>query len=59
MRDTKCLVQVEVRDVGTKLARRGQPDERVEVRAVEIDLSAMIVHRRADVRDVRFVHAVR
>src|SRR4029450_1247859 len=39
VRDAERLVQVEVRDVGAEPARPGQPDERVEVRAVDVHLA--------------------
>ena len=42
-------MQVHVADVGAQVAGPCQPDHGVEVRAVEIDLAAMIVDRLADV----------
>ena len=56
--DAERLVQVEVRHVGAEPAGLGQPDERVEVGAVEVHLTAALVHDRADVADVRLEHAV-
>ena len=52
-------MQVQVRDVAAELARLGQPDQRVEVGAVDVDLAAGVVHRGADVGDVLLEHAVR
>ncbi len=47
-----------MRDVGAELARPGQADHRVEVRAVDVDLAAGVVHERADLADVVLEHAV-
>jgi hypothetical protein len=58
VRDAERLVQVEVADVGAEPARLGQPDQRVEVRAVDVDLAAGVVHRGADVADADLEHAV-
>ena len=51
VRDAERLVQVDVRHVGAELAGPGDADERVEVRAVEVHLAAVVVHDRADVAD--------
>ena len=59
VRDAEGLVQVEVADVGAEPARPGQPDHRVEVRAVDVDLAAGVVHRRADLADLGLEHPVR
>ena len=59
VRDAERLVQVEVADVAAELARPGQPDERVEVRAVDVDLTAGLVHEVADRADTLLVDAVR
>ena len=48
VRDAEGLVQVEVADVGAEAARLGQPDQRVEVGAVDVHLAAGVVHRGAD-----------
>ena len=58
VRDAERLVQVQVADVAAELARPGQPDQRVEVGAVDVDLTAGVVHGRADLGDVVLVHAV-
>ena len=58
VRNAERLVQVEVRDVRTELAGRGEPDERVQVGTVDIDLATALVHDVADITDPRFEHAV-
>ena len=58
VRDAERLVQVEVRHVGAERARRREPDERVEVRAVDVHLAAVLVHDRAHVDDPGLEHAV-
>ena len=59
MRDAEGLVQIEVADVGAVIAGPRQPDLRVHVGAVEIDLSAMAVNDVADIADVLLEHAMR
>ena len=59
VRDAERLVQVQVRHVGAELARLRDADERVEVRAVEVHLAAVLVHDRADLADLLLEHAVR
>ena len=46
-------------DVAAERARPGQPDQRVQVRPVDVDLPARVVHRRAHLADLGLVHAVR
>ncbi len=58
VRDAEGLVQVQVRDVAAELARLGQPDEGVEVGAVDVDLAAGGVDGVADLADVGVVHTV-
>ena len=53
MGDGERLVQVQVADVAAELARLGPAGERVEVRAVDVDLSAGRVHLVAHVADLR------
>ncbi len=48
VRDAERLVQVEVRHVGAEMAGRREPDQRVEVRAVDVHLAAVRVHDLAD-----------
>src|SRR5262249_42618571 len=59
MRDAKGLVKVEMADVSAIPSRLRQPDLRVEIGAVEIDLSAMGVNDAANFANCRFEHAVR
>ena len=47
VRDAEGLVQVQVADVAAELARRRQADQRVHVRAVDVDAPAVLVHQRA------------
>ena len=59
VRNAEGLVQVQVRDVAAELARRGEADHRVHVRAVHVNLAAVRMHDLADFAHVRFEHAVR
>lgn len=54
VRDTKCLVQVEMTDVGADGARVGQADLGVQVGAVEVDLTAVAVDDFAGLADAFF-----
>src|ERR1700681_2391790 len=58
MRNAERLVQVEMADIGAVIAGPRQPDLRVHVGAVEIDLSAMAMHDVADLADMLLEHAV-
>src|SRR6478609_41444 len=58
VRDAERLVQVQVADVRTELAGPRESDQRVQVRAVDVDLAAVVVHERAHVADGLFVNAV-
>ena len=53
VRNAECLVQVQVRNVRAEFARRGEPDQRVEVRAVDVHLAAVGVNDVADLADAR------
>jgi hypothetical protein len=59
VRDAERLVQVEVADVGAEATRSGQPEQRVEVGPVDVDLPPGIVHQRTHVGHGRLVHPVR
>ena len=48
-----------MRDVGAELAGCGEADERVQVRAVDVHLAAVLVHDGAEAADARLEHAVR
>ena len=57
LQDAERLVEVEVTDVGTDLGRPGQPDLRIHVGAVHVDLPAVACDL-ADLADRRLEHAV-
>src|SRR6478736_5662045 len=57
--DAERLVQVEVADVAAELTRPSQTHEGVEVRTVDVDLAARLVHQVADLAHVLLVDAVR
>ena len=59
VRYAERLVQIQMRNVGAEFARRRQPDQRIEVCAIDVDLTAVGVHDLADVADARFEHTVR
>ena len=59
VRNAERLVQVEMRHVGAELAGRGEADERIQVRAVDVHLAAVLVDDRAEAADARLEHAVR
>ena len=58
VRDTEGLVQIQVADVRTELARTSQPDHRVEVCPVHVDLTACGVNQFAHLADVILEHPV-
>jgi hypothetical protein len=58
VRDAEGLVQVQVRDVGAELARLCEPDQRVHVRAVDVDLPAVAMHQPQISRMPFLEHAV-
>ena len=58
VRDAEGLVQVQVRHVATELARLGVAQQRVEVRTVDVDLAAVLVHDAAQLGDRLLVGAV-
>ena len=57
VRNAERLVQVQVRHVRAELARLGEPDQGVEVGAVDVDLPAGVVHLRAQRGDAGLVDA--
>ena len=59
VRDAKRLVQVEMRHVGAEVPRRGKPDHRVQIRAVDVHLAAGAVHDLANTLDAFLEDAVR
>src|SRR6185312_13142552 len=58
VRDAEGLVQVEVRHIAAEVAEPGETEQGVEVRAIDVDLAAGVVHGLADRRDLLLVHAV-
>ena len=58
VRDAEGLVQVQVGHVGAEPARLGEAEQRVEVRTVDIDLSAGVVHLGAELGDASLVDTV-
>ena len=58
VRDAERLVQVEVGDVATELTRLGVAEQRVEVGAVDVHLTAVAVHDLAQLGDRVLVGAV-
>ena len=59
MRDAERLVQVQVTDVGADRGRAGEPDLCVQVRAIHVDLAAVLVHDTTDLLDRRLEDPVR
>src|ERR1700674_2959189 len=58
MRNAERLVQIEMADIGAVIAGPRQPDLRIHVGAVEIDLAAMAMHDVADLADMLLEHAM-
>ena len=56
--DAERLVQVQVADVAAEPTRSRHADQRVEVRAVDVHLPAVLVHEVADVGDAALEDAV-
>jgi hypothetical protein len=48
-----------VADVGADLTGRRQPDLRIHVGPIHVNLAAMLMHDRADLFDPRLEHAMR
>ena len=59
VRSGKCLMQIEVHDVGAEVARPRDADQRVHVRAVHVELGALGVQNFGDARNVLFEDAER
>ena len=58
MRDAERLVQVQVADVGAESTRAGDADQRVQVRTIDVHLTAAVVHDGAQLADAFFENAV-
>ena len=59
VRDAERLMQVEVADIAAEVARLRETHECIEIGAVDVHLTAGVVHRRAHFADVLLVHTVR
>ena len=49
MWDAEGLVQIQVRYIRAESTRSGQPDERIQVGSIDVDLTTRIVHPSADI----------
>src|SRR5450432_956119 len=58
VRNAKCLVQVEMADIGADVAGAAEPDLCVHVRAVHVNLSAMFMNDLANLADGGFENSV-
>ena len=58
MGNAEGLVQIEMADVGAVIAGPRQPDLRVQIGAIEIDLPAMAVNDVADLANMLLEHAM-
>ena len=58
MRNAERLVKVQVADVGPEIRQRAMPHKRVQVRAVDIDLSAGLMDDVAQLGDGFLEHAM-
>ena len=58
MRNAERLVKVQVADIGPEIRQRAMPDQRVQVRPVDIDLSAGLMDDVAQLGDGFLEHAV-
>ena len=59
MRSRKRLVQIQVNDVDTHIARPRDANQRVHVRAVHVDQTACFVDDPADLANIPFEKAKR
>src|SRR4051812_25790971 len=59
MWNAESLVQIEVANVGSDIAGPTEPDLRVHVRAVHVNLATVRVHDLANLADGRLENAVR
>ena len=58
MRDTESLVQVHMADINTEFGRITDPKHCVQVGAVEVNLSTIIMHEFANFADSFFEYAM-
>lgn len=59
VRDAEGLMQVEVTDIGAEATRLGQPDQRVEVGSVNLNLTPGVMHPGAHLGHSSLVDAAR
>ncbi|CAB5028726.1 unannotated protein [freshwater metagenome] len=59
MRDTKGFMQIEVAHISPELSGLGKPDKRIEVCAIDVDLSTVMMNKITDIGDCCFKNAVR
>ena len=58
MGDTKCFVQVEMRDITAKLARLTDTNHRIEIGSIDIHLTTMGMHNIADLGNMFFKYTM-
>ena len=58
MRNTKCLVQIQVTNIHSHITWTAKADLRVHIRAVHVNLAAVRVHDLANFTDGGFEHAM-
>ena len=54
VRNTKSFMQIQVTNIRTKVSRTAEPDQRIHIRPIHIDLAAMAVDYLADLPDPLF-----
>ncbi len=59
VRNAEGFMQIQVRDIRADIARRGDADLRIHVRAIQINLTAILMHDLAHFADGLFINAVR
>ena len=59
VRDTESLVQVQVGNIAAEFTRRANPDHRVHVGAVDVDLPTVLMNQRANFGYIVFEYTVR
>ena len=58
MRNTEGLVQIEVAHVGAELSWLCQPNKRIEVRSINIDLATVLMNESTNIGDGCFKNTV-
>ena len=59
VRDTKSLMQIQVTDIRTKVSRTAEPNKRIHIRPIHIDLATMAMDYLADLPDSLFEDTMR